>query len=265
MIDDERGPTFERGTHRWVSFHDDNRTTWMFDLTFLTSNWTCIYGRGCKGTVDDPEVGAIQGCCSHGAYMIDDDDIDHVVKQAARLTSDQWQNQGVVAVGADLFDTDDDGDVRTRKVDGACIFLNGPDFGTSSGCALHYAAVANGEPSLKWKPAACWQLPFRLEETLDAANNSTFVIRPWYRGDWGEGGYDFPWWCTDDASPLVGESAVYKSLRDELIALIGPEPYNWLAAHIEGEAGTGAIPVETPRRRVSSERDPQRSSLRPQP
>jgi len=237
----------------------------MFDLTFLTSNWTCIYGRGCKGTVDDPEVGAIQGCCSHGAYMIDDDDIDHVVKQAARLTSDQWQNQGVVAVGADLFDTDDDGDVRTRKVDGACIFLNGPDFGTSSGCALHYAAVANGEPSLKWKPAACWQLPFRLEETLDAANNSTFVIRPWYRGDWGEGGYDFPWWCTDDASPLVGESAVYKSLRDELIALIGPEPYNWLAAHIEGEAGTGAIPVETPRRRVSSERDPQRSSLRPQP
>ncbi len=37
--------------HEWVSFEDptgDDRT-WVFDLTFLTSPWTCIFGGGAKG------------------------------------------------------------------------------------------------------------------------------------------------------------------------------------------------------------------------
>ena len=33
--------------HEWVSFEDpDEDRTWLFDVTFLTSNWNCIFGRG---------------------------------------------------------------------------------------------------------------------------------------------------------------------------------------------------------------------------
>lgn len=238
----------------------------MFDLTFLTSNWTCIYGRGCQGTVEDPAVGATQGCCSHGAYMIDESDCDHVVKQASRLTAEQWQHRSAVATPADIFETDEDGDIKTVKVDGACIFLNRPGWNTGAGCALHYGALENDEMPLEWKPSACWQLPLRLEELLDSANNSTYVVRPWYRGDWGDGGYEFPWWCTDDPSPLVGETAVYRSLRDELIALVGIGPYDQLVAHIEATftlaepaarptspMADGSVPVAAPQRRISSD------------
>ncbi|MEZ5168876.1 MAG: hypothetical protein R2695_21215 [Acidimicrobiales bacterium] len=35
--------------HEWVSFRDGDGNTWQFDVTFLTSNYTCIYGRGCPG------------------------------------------------------------------------------------------------------------------------------------------------------------------------------------------------------------------------
>ena len=36
--------------HEWVSFEDPHEDrTWVFDVTFLTSPWTCIYGRGLPG------------------------------------------------------------------------------------------------------------------------------------------------------------------------------------------------------------------------
>ena len=32
----------------------DGAITWLFDRDFLTSTWTCIWGRGCKGILDEP-------------------------------------------------------------------------------------------------------------------------------------------------------------------------------------------------------------------
>ena len=41
--------------HEWISFEDpDEHRTWVFDATYLRSNYTCIYGRGCKGILDEP-------------------------------------------------------------------------------------------------------------------------------------------------------------------------------------------------------------------
>jgi hypothetical protein len=35
----------------WVEFFDpeDDEQIFKCDLTWLTSNWTCVYGDGCKG------------------------------------------------------------------------------------------------------------------------------------------------------------------------------------------------------------------------
>ena len=63
----------------WLSFEDpDEHRTWLFDVTFLTSNWTCIYGAGCPGIEVDPAPERQLGCCTHGAYLSDDDDLAHV-------------------------------------------------------------------------------------------------------------------------------------------------------------------------------------------
>ena len=45
----------------------DGAVTWRFDDAFLTSNWTCIWGRGCLGILDEPAPELGQGCCSVGA------------------------------------------------------------------------------------------------------------------------------------------------------------------------------------------------------
>src|SRR5437660_10523275 len=56
--------------HEWVSFDDpDEERTWVFDLTFLTSSWECIFGQGCLGVFDVPAPERNHGCCSWGAHF----------------------------------------------------------------------------------------------------------------------------------------------------------------------------------------------------
>lgn len=216
----------------WVSFRDDDGDTWLFDLTFLTSGWSCTFGRGCPGTSND-EAAQHQGCCSHGAHLFDDDDKNHVVAMAERLTDEDWQFRGQVHEADDLFQAGEDG-LLTKTVDGGCIFLNRPDFATGAGCALHFGAVRAEETPADWKPVVCWQLPLRLEETKDEAGRSTFMVRAWDRGDWGGGGTDFTWWCTDELPG--GSPPVYLSLRDELVKLVGEWPYAQLRSFAESGA-----------------------------
>src|SRR5882724_4279013 len=58
------------------------------DLTWLTSNWTCIYGRGCAGIYADRPH---DGCCTLGAHFADKDDEKRVGHAARRLTPERWQ------------------------------------------------------------------------------------------------------------------------------------------------------------------------------
>src|SRR5512145_1622872 len=78
--------------HEWLSFDDgDEDRTWLVDATFLLSPWTCIYGRGCQGVLTAPAADDAQGCCSYGAHFQDDEDVERVFAQVARLTDDDWQ------------------------------------------------------------------------------------------------------------------------------------------------------------------------------
>lgn len=227
---------------RWVSFDDAQGDTWLFDLSFLLSNWTCVFGSTCRGVAENPEIGRLQGCCSHGVHLVDDEDQAVVAAAAARLTDYEWENRGLITQVDDVFALNDEGELLTAVVEDACIFLNGPDAPTGPGCALHFGANRAGETYPQWKPAACWQLPLRLEELTDTNGATTTMVRAWTRNDWGEGGADFDWWCTEDAEraaaagtppgagaeAFIGSEPVYLTLRAELIELIGEEPYQWL-------------------------------------
>ena len=115
----------------------DGDVTWRFDRRFLASNWTCIWGRGCKGILDEPAEHLNQGCCSIGAEVTDVDEAMNISALAATLDDDLFEHRGAIDAD-DVFD--DSGRTNTKVVDGACIFLNRPGFAGGEGCALHLAA-----------------------------------------------------------------------------------------------------------------------------
>ncbi|GIU83463.1 MAG: hypothetical protein KatS3mg008_0238 [Acidimicrobiales bacterium] len=206
---------------------------WLFDLTFLKSRWTCIWGRGCPGILDEPAPDDGIGCCSYGAHFTEKEDRLRVEKRAASLDPDLWQYKDVAESLGGPIHQNDEGEWVTRIVDDACIFLNRPGFPGGPGCALHLQAARFGEPPAEWKPEVCWQMPIRFEELVDSSGHLITLVRGWRRRDWGEGGADFHWWCVEEPSAYVGEQPVYEAMRDELVRLVGEDVYRRLTRHIE--------------------------------
>jgi hypothetical protein len=238
--------------HEYVSFEDpDEYRTWVFDLTFLTSSWTCIYGRGCPGILTAPAPELEQGCCSYGAHFVDDED--HAITSAHidALTPEQWQFR---AKGRKEGATrrNRDGQWVTRVHQGACIMLNRPGFAGGIGCALHAAALQVGARPLDWKPDVCWQLPLRLEESTDDNGHVTSTLREWKRRDWGGGGAEFHWWCTEAPDAFVDGSAVYQTMRDELIEMVGQKPYDLFLAYLQSRPAKSYTPHPATRVELSS-------------
>ena len=235
--------------HDWVSFTDAAGDVWMFDATFLCSSWTCIFGRGCKGVLDADATHLEHGCCSYGAHFADAPDRKRVKAAAKRLTADQWEHRSVATARGGFITRNDDGDWVSELVDGACIFLNRPDFPGGGGCALHRAALEAGERPLDWKPEVCWQLPLRLTASTDENGRTTRTLREWQRRDWGEGGLEFHWWCTEGPEACVGARPVYEELADEIVALVGDEPYRWFVEHVRSRPKSQILPHPARRRR----------------
>jgi hypothetical protein len=229
----------------WFSVeHDDE--TYLFDITFLSSNWNCIYGAGCPGIDDDPAPELARGCCSHGAHLLDKDDRRNVKRMAERLSDEQWQFKDVAAAVGGPVHRNDDNDWVTRTHDGACIFLNRPDFERGSGCALHVLALDTGERYIDTKPTVCWQVPLRLDYHTDDRERITNILTEWKRRDWGAGGEEFCWWCTEAPEAFNAPEPVWVACRDEIVEMVGLEPYEALAAHLTERRSTSVTLLPHP-------------------
>ena len=238
----------DQSVHELISFEDlDEQRTWEFDATYLRSNYKCIYGEGCQGVLDGPAAELQQGCCSYGAHFVDDDDVQGVVRAFVHVEPRQMQFHAKAVRGGFLRPGEPDKDgiptTVTRLVDDACIFLNRPGFEGGVGCALHIAALEAGQRPLDWKPNVCWQVPIRLEHDTDENGHVTSRLREWKRRDWGEGGHDFHWWCTEAPEAFVGEEPVYRSTRDEIVELVGADIYDRMVEQLERP---GWIPLPHP-------------------
>jgi hypothetical protein len=203
----------------------DGDTVWRFDRTFLTSNWSCIWGRGCLGILDEPAEHLGQGCCSVGAELGDEDEARLISALAATLAPARFQHH-TDAQDDGVFS--DAGRTHTRVVDGACIFLNRPGFAGGAGCALHLAAIDAGETPIDWKPSVCWQLPIRVDWAEGPDGTESATVRGWTRGDWGDEGKTMAWCCTEGDRAYVGAMPVVESLGEELAAIVGAEVYQEL-------------------------------------
>ena len=218
---------------QWVEFADpaDPDQVLRCDLTWLTSRWSCVFGRGCRGIYADRPH---DGCCTLGAHYADKADEKRVAGWAERLTKDTWQHRKT-ARKKGISEKDPEGRRKTRVVDGACIFLNRPGFPGGEGCALHALAEREGVSFVRTKPDVCWQLPIRRTYDHVTRPDGTEVlvisIGEYDRRGWGEGGHDLDWYCSGNTEAHVGREPVYVSSRDELVELIGPDAYEELARH----------------------------------
>jgi hypothetical protein len=218
----------------WVEFLDpaDGDQTFRCDLTWLTSRWTCIFGRGCQGIyAERPD----DGCCTLGAHFADADDEQRVAAHVAELTAEDWQHRK--AGRRRWVETDDEGERKTRVRDGACIFLNRPGFPGGEGCALHRYAQRTGREIVETKPDVCWQLPirrtYRTVELPDGTSHLEISIAEYDRRGWGPGGHDLDWYCSGNTDAHVGTEPVYVSSRAELVELMGAAAYDELVGHCE--------------------------------
>ncbi len=226
----------------WIEFADpaDDAQVFRCDLTWLTSNWTCIFGNGCQGIyADSPDT----GCCTLGAHFSDKADETRVAEWVERLDDSVWQHRDQ-ALGKKgqvrrkgWVEVDDEGDRKTRVVDGACIFHNSRDFEGGYGCALHTLALKEGVHFVETKPDVCWQLPmrrtFRDVERHDGTTYLEVSIGEYDRRGWGAGGHDLDWYCSGNTEAHVGAEPVYLSNAAELTALMGEGAYDALVAHCE--------------------------------
>lgn len=256
MAGRETRPDFPREWFEFVHPEDPNHI-FSIDLTWLESTWSCRFGTPeCKG-ID--ETRPALGCCIHGAYIADEEDRDTVFAAVKAMDPQFWQLR---PAETDAFfaaddptwlepwlewdeedtealdpDEDEGPHIRTKVVDGACIFANRPGHPTGPGCALHQWAMAEGRDIVGSKPEVCWQVPFSREDAWEERTDGQEILRTtigeYHRRQWGGGGEDFDWWCTAAPACHTGATPVWQSMKDELIGLIGEEPYGVVAKHCE--------------------------------
>ncbi|WP_432506532.1 hypothetical protein [Kineococcus arenarius] len=207
-------------------------TVYRCDLTWLTSDYTCIFGAGCPGIhADAPDV----GCCALGAHFTEPADEQRVAAAVARLTPATWQyhDDGRAHGWTEL----EDGERKTRVVDGGCVFANRSGFAAGAGCALHLLALTEGVEPLTLKPDVCWQLPlkrsYRTVVRGDGTEYLEVTIAEYDRRGWGEGGHDLDWYCTSNPAAHVGTRPLFRSAEAELRELVGDGAYEELARHCE--------------------------------
>ncbi|WP_442790889.1 hypothetical protein [Nocardia sp. NBC_01327] len=240
----------------WIEFIDPANDEHLIaaDMTWLLSRWTCVFGTpACQGIIAGRED---DGCCSHGAFLSDEEDGKKLAKAVKMLTPEDWQlmpeaqdENGKVRKKLYLEedDLDDEPALRTRRVDGACIFLNRPGFANGIGCSLHTMALRKGLEPLTVKPEVCWQLPIRRTQDWvdrpDGVEILRTVIGEYDRRGWGPGGLDLNWYCTGSPDAHVGTRPVWEAYAPELIELLGKPAYDELAQHCRRRQGLGIVAV----------------------
>jgi len=223
----------------WVTIADpeDEYRRYTFDVSFLLSSYTCIYGQGCEG-VHPGEQDPALGCCIHGAYLNEDDDADELERLVAEELDPSTMQFHAKAIRRGIVTTDEDDEPLTRVVDGGCIFANRSGFAGGEGCALHHLAERDDVHHSTYKPTVCWQVPLhRTIEELTANDGETLevhTIAAYERGHWGEGGAEFGWWCLDDEVAFVGRHPVYRSMATELELMVGAPVFAELAEYLDG-------------------------------
>ncbi len=130
----------------WVEFIDPDNAEHLIaaDMTWLLSHWTCVFGTpACQGIIagrpDD-------GCCSHGAFFSDEEDVARLHESVKLLRPGDWQfmKQGLGKRGY-IEEDEFDGEpaLRTRRYQARASSSIVPD-----------SRVASGARCTRWRSSA---------------------------------------------------------------------------------------------------------------
>ena len=195
--------------HEWFSFEDPNEDrTWMFDVTFLLSNWTCIWGAGCQGVLTGPAAGAQPGVLL----------VRRALPRQRRLQAGDPLRQAAHARAVAVpRRREEAGRVRdppeerrlAHPARGRRVHLPEPPGlrGRRGLRAPHRRASRPASASSTGSPRSAGSCPIRQVDSTDENGHVTSTVREWKRRDWGEGGFEFHWWCTDAPDAFVGQGA----------------------------------------------------------
>ena len=247
----------------WYTFPDPANAEHLIsaDMTWLLSSWTCVFGTpACHGIeAGQPD----SGCCTHGAFLSDDSDRQRLEANVALLRTEEWQHREAAHATAAAEGaaqeawleedelTGDDGEMepalRTRRLGGRCVFFNDVGWPTGSGCALHHLAGRTGRSLPESKPDVCWQLPIHLTHEWETRPDEVEILHTrvgeYDRRGWGSGGEDFDWYCSTDPACHNNPEPLWKSQKNELVALMGEASYAILAEHCAKRAAAGLVSV----------------------
>jgi hypothetical protein len=229
-----------------VRYGDDE---YVLDIVALTSNYNCIYGRGCQGVTPFSGEGpdqhlpadrSVTGCCrttpGYGLAIAEVGAADPAVVDSPlrvqafveQLRPDEAQHYERIASGDWLVEKqDDDGiwDSRHTAVGGSCIFLNTEMANGKHGCSLYHLAERLGLDAKHTRPFVCHSAPadvFTIGETNDEKGRRLLVtLRPPWFGWFAPEGY----FCTKDPAAFTATEPVFLRMESEFTWLLGADVY----------------------------------------
>lgn len=254
-----RGTIHKPGaTTEWLEFVDPEDPEMLFrvNVSFLTSGYNCIFGRGCPGLLNRG-VDYTRGCCERGVTFVNDEDYENIQKSVDMLTEEDCDNLEHVQEKGWAMKSPKGKPYKTKKVNGACIFRNTTP--GREGCAFHVLGMRVGVNPAELKPNICWTVPIRSEVDWDDRHD-VFVhtISAWDADDWGgtdddeeeSGRGHMGYWCIDTPDAYNGLQPMYQSHAYELTKLMGESGYNELCrlfkerGYDSGQRPVGKMPGE---------------------
>jgi hypothetical protein len=215
------------GPVEWMTFPapDDDGRQFRVNVSFLLSNYRCIFGCGCPGVHLDGPPQADLGCCAHGVEFTDDEDFEHVAAMVDELTSADADHIGLIR-GGDWYAAKKSGvPFKTYLVGDACVFANREGGPTGKpGCAFHHLALRTGRHPSDTKPEICWSVPlnFSDEDPVEPGGRETTIVSAFSTDAWdGQIG----WWCVDAPDAYTAAEPVFRTFEHELRKGMGDAGY----------------------------------------
>jgi hypothetical protein len=234
-----------RGPLDWLTFPapDDPAKQFRVNVSFLLSNYTCIWGCGCPGLLNH-SADAEAACCERGVTFVDENDFEHVSAMVDELTAEDCDNLEHVRDRGWYMRSKSGKPYKTRKLGGSCIFTNRAGGPTGKpGCAFHHLAQRQGKHASETKPFICWTLPinFSHEPPEETGGPSTTIVSAFTADAWGgtnddeeeDGRGHMGYWCIDTPDAYRGASPVYRSFERELRKGMGDAAYERMAELLE--------------------------------
>ena len=191
----------------WVEFTDpvDADQVFRCDLTWLTSNWTCIFGSGCKGIyADRPD----DGCCTLGRALL------RQGRREARQEVGQGARPRRLAVlrrredhreGRGRWTQDARRRRRLHLPEPSRLRRRAPAAPCTSSPST--AASASSPPSRTSAGSCRSDAPTATSNAPTAPSTSRSSSASTSGAGWGPGGHDLDWYCTANTEAHVGTRA----------------------------------------------------------